>query len=145
MSSSQSEERTRDDTSNQKVCDLRAKIPAFYRRLRRRFLQRRFADIQRETFFSQSFSRTKGEKHLGNWSGIVSFVSLSMKKTVESRQNNSGRGKTERDVSLSCAFNRSYFVFHLSLYSNHPFLLKFISFSIVYLEQTVEVTCSEKR
>ena len=31
-------------------------------------------------------------------------VSLSMKKTVESRQTNSGRGKTERDVSFSCAF-----------------------------------------
>ena len=37
-----------------------------------------------------------------------------MKKNLGSRQNNSGRGKTERDVSISCcAFYRSYFVFIL--------------------------------
>ncbi|CAH3032231.1 unnamed protein product, partial [Porites lobata] len=53
-------------------------------------LQRYFADIQRGRFFSKCFSHKKCEKHLGNWSGIVSFVLLSMKKTVESRQNNSG-------------------------------------------------------
>ena len=34
----------------------------------------------------------------------------------ESRLNNSGRGKTERDVSLSCAFYRSYFVFYHVLF-----------------------------
>ena len=66
-------------------------------------LQRHFADIQRERFFSKCFSRKKCEKHLGNWSGKVSFVLLSMKK-VESRKNNSGRWESERDVSSSCDF-----------------------------------------
>ena len=43
-----------------------------------------------------------------------SFVCSTVdKETVESRRNNSGRGKTEQDVSLCCAFCRSYFVFHL--------------------------------
>ena len=44
----------KNDTSNQKpqeVCEFRAKIPAFYCSL-----QRRFAHIQREKFYSKSFS-----------------------------------------------------------------------------------------
>ena len=44
-----------------------------------------------------------------------------MKKTVESRQNNSVRGKTERDVSLTCAVC-------LLLYSNRPFYFSLNSF-----------------
>ena len=82
----------------------------------RLFLQlaeRRFAHIRGEKFFSKSFFSLKKWKTFQKWSGIVSFVSLSIKKTVESRRNNSGRGKTEQDVSLYCAFCRSYFVFHL--------------------------------
>ena len=43
------------------VCEFRAKIPAFYCSL-----QRRFAHIQREKFYSKSFSRCKSEKHFGN-------------------------------------------------------------------------------
>ena len=44
----------KNDTSNQKPqrCEFRAKIPAFYCSL-----QRRFAHIQREKFYSKSFSR----------------------------------------------------------------------------------------
>ena len=46
-----------------------------------------------------------------NWSGIVLCTSLTMKKIVECRrQNNSGRGKTEWDLSLSCTFYQGYFV-----------------------------------
>ena len=99
------------------MCEFRAKIPSFYRRLQLTApsLCECFADIQRETFFSKSFSLQKSEKHLGNWSRIVSCISQSMKRIVESQLNNGGRGKTERDVSLSCAFYRSYFVFYLSL------------------------------
>ena len=40
-----------------------------------------------------------------------SFVCFTVDK--ESRRNNSGRGKTEQDVSLCCAFCLSYSVFHL--------------------------------
>ena len=71
-------------------------------------------------FNEKSFSRRvfffqKVKKKFGNWCGIVSFVSLSLKKNVEGGRSNSGRGKTEQDVSLCCAFYRSYFVFHLRL------------------------------
>ena len=82
----------------------------------RLFLQlseRRFAHIRGEKFFSKSFFSLKKWKTFQKWSGIVSFVSLSIKKIVESRRNSSGRGKTEQGVSLCCAFCRSYFVFHL--------------------------------
>ena len=55
--------REKNDTSNQKPqrCEFRAKIPAFYCSL-----QRRFAHIQREKFYSKSFSPEKNKKHFGN-------------------------------------------------------------------------------
>ena len=57
-------------------------------------------------------------KHLGHWSGIVSYVSLSIKTTVEGRLKKPLKGnKTERDVSLSCTFYRRYFCLVL-FYSN---------------------------
>ena len=62
------------------MCEFSAKIPAIYRRLQlRRHAMRKV--------FSKSFSSKKSEKHPGNLSGIVLFVSLSMKKTVESWEN----------------------------------------------------------
>ena len=54
-------------------------------------LAARFAHIQREKFYSEFFSQKKW-KTFRKWSGIISFVSLSIKKTVESRRNNSGKG-----------------------------------------------------
>ena len=69
------------------------------------FKDTRFEDIPREKFFSKGFFVKK-------W--IVSCICLSMKILVARELNNSGKGKTERDVSLSCAFYRSYFVFILS-------------------------------
>ena len=59
-----------------------------------------------------------------------------MRKIVEIRHNNNGRGYTGRDVSLMCAFDRSYFVFYLNLsyiHANQPF-------SIVHPEQKVNTT-----
>ena len=44
-------------------------------------------------------SSYKSEKHPGKWSGIVVYISLSMKKIVGSRQNNRRRGKQQRGVS----------------------------------------------
>ena len=63
----------------------------------------------------KEFFSLKKLKTFRKWSGILSFVSLLIKKTVESRRNNSGKGKTERDASFCCAFCWSYFSFHLSL------------------------------
>ena len=135
MSSSQSEERTmaftraKKDTSNQnrEGCFLRwgknvtsnqkpqrcvSFAPNF-----RLFLQVAATLPTNSTrkVFLEEFFLTKSENNFGNWCGMVSFVSLSLKKNVESGRNNSGRGKTEQDVSLCCAFYRSYFVFHLRL------------------------------
>ena len=135
ISSSQSEERTmvftrekndtsnqnrercfftceKNDTSNQKpqrCVSFAPKFPAFIAA----------CSAASHTFNEKSFTQrvflAKKVKNIRKWSGIVSFVSLSIKKTVESKRNNSGKGKTERDVSFCCAFCRSYFAFHLSL------------------------------
>ena len=84
----------------------------------------------------EEFFLLKKWKKFQKWSEIVLFVSLSIKKMLESRRNNSRNGKTERDVSFCCAFCRSYFAVHLSL------SLYWNSFSIVHWEQTVKITYS---
>ena len=68
------------------VCEFRAKIPAFY-----------CSSAASHTFNEKSFFSTQRvflAKKVKNISEmrIVSFVSLSIKKTVESRRNNSGKG-----------------------------------------------------
>ena len=88
----------------------------------------------RKVLLKEFFSLKKW-KTFRKWSGIVSFVSLSIKKTIESRRNNSGKGKTERDVSFCCAFCRSYFAFHfkknkLKLILKPAILLKFTHFQL---------------
>ena len=115
MSSSQSEERTmvftreKNDTSNQNrercffTCEkndtsnqrpqrcvsFAPKFPPFIAA----------SSAASHTFNKKSFTQrvllAKKVKKIRKWSGIVSFVSLSIKKTVESRRNNSGKGKTE--------------------------------------------------
>ena len=153
MSSSQSEEWTMVFTRKKKMIrsirmanDVFSPVRKMMRPIRSRrgvwvlrqnsrlFLQvaeRRFAHIRGEKFFSKSFFSLKKWKTFQKWSGIVSFVSLSIKKTVENRRNNSGKGKTEREVSFCCAFCRSYFAFHLSLslYWNRPFYLNSLIFN----------------
>ena len=75
-----------------------------YRRLQLAALSlcQSFADIQQEKVFSKSISRKKTEKNPGNWSGIVSCISLSMKRYAESQLSNSGKGKnrTRRKLKL---------------------------------------------
>ena len=108
MRSSQSEDQTlfftcakKNDTTNQKpqrYVSSVSKFPPFIGTWSLQGLYSCFADIQWEKFLPKSFSCKKSEKHLGNWSGIVSFVSLSMKKIIERLQNHSRRRKTEQDV-----------------------------------------------
>ena len=85
----------------------------------------------KEKSFTQRVFSLKKWKTFRKWSGIVSFVSLSINRTVDSRRNNSGKGKTELDISFCCAFCRSYFAFHLSLslYWNRPFYLNSLIFN----------------
>ena len=117
MSSSQSEEwtvvftREKSDTSNQNrercffTCEKNDTSNQSHRgvwvsrqnsRLFLQLAEHRFAHIRGEKFFSKSFFSLKKWKTFQKWSGIVSFVSLSIKKTVESRRNNSGRGKQNK-------------------------------------------------
>ena len=100
----------KNDMSNQKpqrCVSFAPKFPPFIAALLR-------THSRRKVLLKEFFSLKKG-KTFRKWSGIVSFVSLSIKKTVENWRNNSGKGKTERDESFCCAFCRSYFAFHLSL------------------------------
>jgi len=119
ISSSQSEERTmvftreKSDTSNQKPQRCVSFAPTDSRLLLQLAAPLRTYST-RKVLLKEFFSLKK-RKTFRKWSGIVSFVSLSIKKTVESRRNNSGKGKTERDVSFCCAFCRSYFAVRLSL------------------------------
>ena len=88
------------------VCDIRTKWNSglLYRRLQLAVVSlcEIFADIQQEKNFSKSISCKKTEKNPGNWSGIVSCISLSMKRYVESQLNNSGKGenRTRRKLKL---------------------------------------------
>ena len=157
ISSSQSEERTmvftreKNDTSNQNcercffTCeknDTSNQKPLFARgvwvlRQNSRLLLQLAAPLRthstRKVLLKEFFSLKKW-KTFRKWSGIVSFVSLSMKKTVESRRNNSGKRKTESDVSFCCAFCRSYFAFHLSLslYWNRHFTYTFFILILIF-------------
>ena len=73
--------------------EFRAKIPAFHRRLQLAALLRRHStrDILEEFFLEN-----KSEKPVGKLSERVSFLSMSMKKTVERRQNNRTIAQGER-------------------------------------------------
>ena len=102
----------KNDASNQKPqrCEFRAKFPAFYCSL-----QRRFAHIQREKSFPQSVFLAKKVKNISEmeWNIFVCFTvdKENGREPVKQQQ----KGKTERDLSFGCAFCRSYFAFHLSL------------------------------
>ena len=135
ISSSQSEERTmvftretndtsnqnrercfftceKNDTSNQKpqrCVSFEPKFPPFIAA----------CSAASHTFNEKSFTQrlflAKKVKNISEmeWNSLV--CSTVDKETAESRRNNSGKGKTERDISFCCAFCRSYFAFHLSL------------------------------
>ena len=118
ISSNQSEERTmvftreKKDTSNQKpqrCVSFAPKFPPFIAA----------CSAASHTFNEKSFTQrvflAKEVKNISEmeWKSFVCFTVD--EKTVESQQNNNGKGKTERDVSFCCAFCRSYFAFHLGL------------------------------
>ena len=80
-----------------------------------------FADIKREKFFSKSFLL----KNASEWNSFVYF-SVDEENCREPAKQQK-KGKTERDVSLSSGFYRSYFVFYLLIFKS-AILLKFIHF-----------------
>ena len=85
------------DTSNQKPQRCVPDIGACR-------LQRRFADFQREKFFSKSFYRNKNEKKTRKleWNSFVYFTVDKENNREPARQQR--KLKTEREISLSCAF-----------------------------------------
>ena len=85
-----------------------------------------------EKSFNQRVFLAKKVKTFRKWSGIVLFVLLSIDKTVESRRNNSGKGKTKRVVSFCCSFCRSHFafLFKLKLILKPAILLNFTHFQL---------------
>ena len=100
----------------------------------RLFLQlaeRRLTHIPGETFSSIALKKWKTFQ---KWSGIVSFVSLSLKKTAESRRNNSGRGKTTRRKLMLCFLSEllCLLFISLSLYWNGPFYLNSFIFNCTF-------------
>ena len=79
----------KNDTSNQKpqrCVSFAPKFPPFIAACSAA------SHIFNEKRFTQRVFLAKKRKTFRKWSGIVSFVSLSIKKTVESRRNNSGKG-----------------------------------------------------
>ena len=155
MSSSQSEEwtmvftREKNDTSNQNLerrfftCEKNDTSNQKHRgvwvsrqnsRLFLQLAERRF-DIQREKFYSKSFFSLKKWKTFQKWSWIVSFVSLSIKKTVESRRNNRGRGKNRKRRKLMLCFLSELLCLpfiSLGLYWNRPFYLNSLIFNCTF-------------
>ena len=77
------------------VCEFRAKIPAFFCSL-----APLATDAASHTYNEKSFSRgvflvKKSEKHLGNWSGIISFLSLSIKLKTAGKTTAEGEKQNE--------------------------------------------------
>ena len=111
ISSSQSEERTmvftreKNDTSNQNrdvfsrvrkmIRPIKSHRGVWVSRQNSSLLLQLAAPLRthstRKVLLKEFFSLKKW-KTFRKWSGIVSFVSLSIKKTVENRRNNSGKG-----------------------------------------------------
>ena len=86
-------------------------------------------------FFLEELFWRKSEKPLGNWSRIVSYISLSMKRIEESRLNNSEKGKVQRDVSKLCSLSELLCLLSLlklSLYSNRPFYFNSFIFNCAF-------------
>ena len=110
----------KNDTSNQKplrCVSFAPKFPPFHTHWTRKVLLKEFVSQKKWKTFRKL-------------SGIASFVSLSKKKTVESQRNNSGKGKTERDVSFCSAFFGATLLFLLKLILKPAILLKFTHFQL---------------
>ena len=101
-----------------------------------------FANIQKKRPDKVEFFSKKREKNRGNWIGIVLYISLSMKKIDESRQNNGERGKNRKRRNVSLYLN---FLSELSLLSHMPLLLfifkpvKIVHFYL-YIQKKVNIT-----
>ena len=114
----------KNDTSNQKPQRCVSFAPKFPP-----FIAACWAPLRKHSWrkiFSKSFFSLEKWKTFQKWSGIVSFVSLSIKKTVESRRNNSGRVKNRTRRKLMLCFLSELLCFpfiSLSLYWNRTFYL----------------------
>ena len=110
------------------ACEFRAKISAFYCSLQRRF------HTFNEKSFTQRVFLAKKVKNISEmeWNSFVCFTVDKKKKSVESGRKNSGKGKTERDVSFCCVFLSELLClsFKLKLILKPAILLKFTHFQL---------------
>ena len=102
------------------VCEFRAKITAFYCSL-----HRRFAHIQREKFYSKSFSPEKSEKHFGNGVEVDKENGR-----VPTKQQRKGKNRTRRKLLLCFLSDLLCLSFKLKHILNPAILLKFIHFQL---------------
>ena len=107
------------------MCEFRAKIPAFYCGL-----QRRFAHIQREKFYSKSFLAKK-VKDISEmeWNSFVCFT-VDKENGREPKQQRKGINRTRRKLLLFFLSELLYLSFKLKLILKPAILLKFTHFQL---------------
>ena len=108
------------------MCEFRAKIPAFYCSLRRRF-----AHIQREKFYSKSFSPEKS-KNISEMERN-SFVCFTVDKEngrEPAKQQRKGKNRTRRKLLLCFLSELLCLSFKLKLILKPAILLKFTHFQL---------------
>ena len=109
------------------MCEFRAKIPAFYCSL-----QRRFAHIQREKFYSKSFLAKK-VKNISEmeWNSFVCFAVDKENCREPAKQQRKGKNRTRRKLLLCFLSELLCLSFKLKLILKPAILLKFTHFLIL--------------
>ena len=110
------------------MCEFRVKIPAFYRSL-----QRRFAHIQRQKFYSKSFSRESGKKTMISemeWNSFVCFTVDKDNGREPAKQQRKGINRTRRKLSLCFLSELLCLSFKLKFILKPAILLKFTHFQL---------------
>ena len=103
------------------MCEFRAKIPAF-----NCSLQRHFAHIQREKFYSKSFFFAKKVKNISEieWNSFVCFTVDKENGSKPAKQQRKGKKITRRKLLLCFLSELLYLSFKLKLILKPAILLK---------------------
>ena len=100
------------------VCESHAKIPAFYRHLQCPHFASALQTFNKKSFSQRDFLIKKQKTSWKlEWNSFVYFSVDEENCREPTKQQR--RGKTERDISLSCAFYRSYLSSYLIIQIRH--------------------------
>ena len=100
------------------VCESYAKIPAFYRRLQCPHFASASQTFNKKSFSQRVFLIKKWKTSWKlEWNSFVYFSVNEGNCREQAKQQQ--RGKTERDITLSCAFYRSYLSSYLIIHIGH--------------------------